>query len=50
MKITLSLTLSAYMPDRFPTRSVMASLLLRMTISRPKSRRYRTSVPFKGQS
>ena len=49
MKITLSLTLSAYMLDRFSTRSVIASLLLRTTISWPKSRRYRTSVSFRGQ-
>ena len=50
MKIILSLTLSAYMLDRFSTRSVMASLLFKMTISRPKSRRYRISVPFRGHS
>jgi len=50
MEITLSFTLSAYMLDRFSIRSVIASLLLRTTISWPKSRRYRTSVPFRGRS
>ena len=49
MKIISSRTLSAYMIDRFSTRSVIASLLLRTTISWPKSRRYRTSVSFEGQ-
>jgi len=49
MEITLSFTLSAYMLDRFSIRSVIASLLLRTTISWPKSRRYRISVPFRGQ-
>ena len=49
VKMTLSLTLSAYIPDRFSIRSVIASLLLRTTISWPKSRRYKTSVPFRGQ-
>ena len=49
MEITLSLTLSAYMLDRFSTRSAMASLLLRTTTSRPNSRKYRTSVPFRGR-
>jgi len=45
VKIALSRTLSAYMLDRFSTRSVIASLLHRTTISWPKSRKYRTSVP-----
>jgi len=49
MKIISSHTLSAYMIDRFSTRSTIASLLLRTIISWPKSRRYRTSVPFGGQ-
>ena len=48
MKVTLSHTLSGYMLDRFSTRSVIASLLLRTTISWPKSRKYRTSVPSDG--
>ena len=45
----LSHTLSAYRLDRFSTRSTIASLLLKTTISWPKSRRYRTSVSFEGQ-
>ena len=50
MKVSISLALSAYIPDHFSTGSAIASLLLRTTISLPKSRRYRTSVPFGGQS
>jgi len=49
VKIILSLTLSEYMLDRFSTRSVIASLLLRTTMSSPKSRKYRTSVPVRGR-
>ena len=49
MKITPSLALSAYVPDRFSIRSVMASLLLRTTISLPNSRKYRISVSFREQ-
>ena len=49
MEITLSLTLSAYIFDCFSTRSVIASLLLRTTISWPKSRKYRISVSLGGQ-
>jgi len=48
MKVILSHTLSGYMLDRFSTRSVIASLLLRMTISWPKSRKYRTSAASEG--
>ena len=44
MKGTVSQTLSEYMLDRFSIRSVIASLLLGTTISRPKNRKYRTSV------
>jgi hypothetical protein len=46
--MTLSLTLSAYMLDRFSIRSVTDSLLLRTIISWPKSRRCRISVPLRG--
>ena len=49
VNITLSPTLSAYVLDRFSIKSTMASLLLRTTISRSKSRKYRTSVAFRGQ-
>ena len=44
MKGTVSQTLSEYMLDRFSIGSVIASLLLGTTISRPKNRKYRTSV------
>jgi len=47
--MTGSLTLSAYMADRFSIRSEMAWLLLRTIISSPMSRKYRVSVPFKRQ-
>jgi len=49
VKITSPLTLSAYMPDRLSIRSVIASLLLRTTISWPKTRKCRTSVAFRGR-
>ena len=48
MKTSLSLTLSEYRTDRLSVRSVIASLLLRTTMSWPKTRKYRTSVPFRG--
>ena len=40
------LTLSAYMADRFSTRSEIAWPLLRTTMPSPTSRKYRTSVSF----
>jgi hypothetical protein len=47
--MTASLTLSAYILDRFSIKSEMASLLFRATISLPSTRKYRISVPFKGR-
>jgi hypothetical protein len=49
VEVAVSLTLSAYMLDRFSIKSEMASLLLRATISLPNTRKYRISVPFKGR-
>ena len=49
MRIVGPLTLSEYMLDRFSNRSEIASLLLKTIMSSPISRKYRISVPFRGQ-
>lgn len=49
MRVVRPLTLSEYMLDRFSSRSEIASLLLRTIMSSPISRKYRMSVPFRGQ-
>ena len=46
MEMNGPLTLSAYMADRFSTRSEIAWSLLRTTMSSPRSRKYRIFVPF----